>query len=166
MTDMAVKEELREQLARVEPSVAERGVRLYPCSAQLKNGTVLSCLYLLGQADFLRLTGFQRPDDAGERLWISPEDLVSIQESPMRLPAKFANQLYEAGESGMGYKFFTVVFSWWCRREYLQSRVDFIRYPPGTGPSKVKSVLPHTGRRDAKVERIPEPVFYWCVFSE
>jgi len=96
----------------------------------------------------------------------SPEDIISIWESPLRLPATFANQLHEAGESGMGYMLFTVTFSWWCRFDYLQSRVDFINYPPGKGPSKIKSVLPHTGRRDSKVQHQPAPVYYWCVFPE
>src|SRR5712692_7947449 len=62
-----------------------------------------------------------------------------------------------------GYRVFTVVFSWWCRRAYVQEVVDFIEYPPGKGPSQVKSVLPHTGRREP--ESKPEPLVYWCVFS-
>ena len=152
--------DLERQLARIEPSVRDRGVLLYPCSVECKNGTILRCVYMVTEADFLHLTGSTRPRDTP---WIPSEDIASMQESPMRLPPQFANELYQAGESGMGYRVFTVVFSWWCRQEYAQAFVDFIEYPPGKGPSYVRAVLPHVGgRRRPK----PQPVIYWCLVSK
>ena len=100
------------------------------------------------------------------------EDVASIAESPSRLPARFANELYAAGESGMGYTVFTVVFKTAIpflrrRKTYLSGNaVDFIEYPFGTGPSDVASVLPHVGRRSAALARRARPKYYWCRYSE
>jgi hypothetical protein len=38
------------------------------------------------------------------------ENVAEVRDSPRRLPARFANELYQHGESGMGYTIFTVVF--------------------------------------------------------
>jgi len=155
--------DLERQLARIEPGIRQRGMLLHPCSVECKNGTIVECVYMVAEADIVRLTGFTQLKDTWSRNRISPEDIASIRESPMRLPAKFANQLYEAGESGMGYRAFTVVFSWWCRQEYAQASVDFIEYPSGTGPSDVKAVLPHVGKR--RRPRL-QPAVYWCVIPK
>jgi hypothetical protein len=40
---------------------------------------------------------------------VAIQDVTQIADSPVRLPAELANQLYAAGESGMGYVVFTVV---------------------------------------------------------
>jgi len=99
-------------------------------------------------------------------------NLASIVESPSRLPAPFANELYKAGESGMGYTVFTVVFKTVIpflrhRTTYLAGgAVDFISYPWGTGPSDVLSVLPRVGRRSASLARQVPPKYYWCLYSE
>jgi hypothetical protein len=80
------------------------------------------------------------------------------------LPARFANKLYNAGESGMGYTIFTVVFSDGTKQAYSAGNaVDFIRYPEGKGPADVADVLPHEGRNEIQI-RVPE--YYWCLYSE
>ena|SRR5579862_3967650 len=163
MADTGLSEDLQRQLAMIEPRITESGVRLCACSAKLKNGTVLTCVYLVDAASFLRLTTFRHPADMHGCKWLSPSGLGSISDSPWRLPAKFAKQLDEAGESGMGYRVFTVVFSWWRRRVYVQNVVDFIEYPPGKSAAQVKAVLPHIGERKAGAKS--GPVVHWCVFS-
>jgi hypothetical protein len=42
---------------------------------------------------------------------IKIENVASLAASPSRLPVRFANQLYEAGDSGMGFLIFTLTFS-------------------------------------------------------
>ena len=82
----------------------------------------------------------------------------------MRVPAVYADQLYAAGESGMGYRVFTVVFSLWCRRDYVKSFVDFIEYPRRKGPADVKAVLPHVGSRSGRIASTIQ--IYWCVLDD
>ena len=163
MADTGLSEDLQRQLAMIEPTITESGVRLYPCAAKLKDGTLRDCVYLVDAASFLCLTTFRHPADMTDVRWLSPSDLAWINDSPWRLPARFAKQIHEAGESGMGHRVFTVVFSWWCRRVYVQSVVDFIEYPPGKNGSKIKAVLPHIGERKAGANS--QPSVYWCVFS-
>ena len=93
------------------------------------------------------------------------EDVVEVQESPTRLPAKFANEIYRSGESGMGYTTFTVVFADGMRQACATGNaVDFIRYPSGKLPKDVVAVIPHEGRRDDTSVKSPE--WYWCLYSE
>ena len=124
-------EDVRRQLAEVEPSMDTYGVRLYPCSARLYNGTLLTCVYFVDAGSFKRLWGAARPEEVpGGKPSVSPDQVASVLECPLRLPARFANEIYRAGESGMGYFDFCLVFSWWCRRDYLVGNfVDFLEYP-------------------------------------
>ena len=85
--------------------------------------------------------GYWQTDDA-KRL-IQVEDVAEVRDSPTRIPARFANELYQQGESGMGYTIFTVVFSDGARQACVTGTgVDFIQYPPGKGPLDVTAVLP------------------------
>jgi len=94
---------------------------------------------------------------------ISIADVDALAESPRRLPAKFANELYKSGESGMGYTIFTVVFADGSRQAYLTGNaVDFIRYPEGKTSGDIVDVLPHEGR---SAEPISGPQYYWCLFA-
>jgi len=52
---------LRGQLNGIEPSVDTFGVQLYPCSAQLHDGTLLECVYFVDVASFERFWGSERP---------------------------------------------------------------------------------------------------------
>ena len=100
-------------------------------------------------------------------LWNSADDLFSIKDSPSRLPVRFANELYRAGETGMGYLLFTIVFSWWPRRECVAlGTVGFVDYPRWRGPSAVKAVPPHVGSRRKKKHRLRQLESHFCVFSK
>ncbi len=95
-------------------------------------------------------------------LWIELRNVASIEESPSRLPAIFANRIYRAGDH-WGSHNFTLVFSWWCRRDYLVGEfVDFLKYPLGRRPADVKDVLLY--RRNTRPSDVPK--VYWCVFSQ
>lgn len=149
------------QLEEVEPSIAG-ALKYYPCAARLANGDSLACVYVVWDEAYIRVWGVYPEQDSGKS-WIRIEDVREIVDSPSRLPAKFATELYGLGESGMGYTIFTVVFSDGSRQAYLTGNaVDFIRYPENKGPADVVKVLPHEGR-NAETVRTPE--YYWCLYS-
>jgi len=155
-------EQVREDLGNIIPSV-DRDLTYWPCAARLSNGTVLSCVYVVPEGPYIKYWGVYPQHDRGKS-YISISDVEALAESPRRLPAKFANELYKNGESGMGYTIFTVVFADGSRQAYLTGNaVDFIRYPEGMGQNDVIEVLPHEGR-NAELVRGHE--YYWCLFSE
>jgi hypothetical protein len=97
--------------------------------------------------------------------YVEPADIEQILVSRHRLSASHASRIYAAGESGMGYHIFAVVFWPFRRRYYVRaSFVDFIEYPWGARPSHIIKVQPHVANR----QRIPAPapVASVCVFAE
>ena len=80
---------------------------------------------------------------------LSRRPLTQIRESPTRLPIKFAGSLYEAGESGMGGRVFTVLFSGWMQMRQVYrtgNLVDFIPLPGEKTVNDIIRVYPHEGR--------------------
>jgi hypothetical protein len=155
---------LKTQLETIEPGGIQS--RYYPCLARLHDGTEVDRVYVVSE-EYVG-GGYTGPDQYQPQIRVA--DVASLTESPSRLPAKFASELHKAGESGMGYIVFTVVFSKWlglfpCRRDFVTSSatVDFIEYPPGRGVGDIVSVSPHVGRRDAGYH--PGPKYSWCIFS-
>lgn len=127
-------------IASIEPSTDGR-LSYHPCRAVLKSGETI---------DRLLCTRDTRGFHAG--VWIHPDDVESVEASPSRLPARFANQLYSAGESGMGYILWTA--------ELVDGReivficgwiVDFPDYPEGVTGTDIVRVRPHVGRERAFV---------------
>jgi len=151
-----------QQVLSIEPGAMPSGARVFPCSVELFDGKTVDCVYVLSSADFRRL-GLDEVSGGGDTRWIKPEAVRSVKESPSRLPANFARELSRAGESGMGYWAFTVTFSWWRRREYVQPFIDFIEYPRGLGPADVRSVKPHQGKRD--LSSVSSLDVRWCAFD-
>jgi hypothetical protein len=154
--------EIAAQLVAIEPSISDQ-MKYFPCSVVLKNGQKIDHVYLISQAPYIRYWGIYPEDDPGNRK-VPIEDIETVTECPDRLPAKFANQIYKRGESGMGYTIFTVVFADGLREPYLTGNaVDFIEYPFGKTAKDIVKVLPHTGR-----DKNPRhgPNYYWCLFSD
>lgn len=87
----------------------------------------------------------------------------------MRLPARFANKIYDAHESGMGYFIFTLVMKDGRRLPFLTGNaVDFPNWPAGVSPADVVGVEPHAGREelacaDSATARVAES--HWCLFG-
>lgn len=155
-------EKLREDLAAITPSRND-DLTYWPCAARMKDGTVLVCVYVVPEGPYIRHWGVYPQQDRAKS-YISVEDVDALTESPRRLPPRFANKLYQSGESGMGYTIFTVEFTDGSRQAYgTGNAVDFIRYPEGKGQSDVVEVLPHEGRN---AEPVSCPEYYWCLFSE
>jgi hypothetical protein len=47
----------------------------------------------------------------GAKRLIRVDEVAEVRDSPTRLPARFANELYQQGDLGLEYTIFTVVFS-------------------------------------------------------
>ena len=136
----------------------------HPCRAVLTSGEGFDTVYIVSEKPYLKNWGIYPEDDRAKR-WIRIEDVAEVQDSPTRLPARFANEIYRNGESGMGYTIFTVVFADGLRQACVTGNaVDFIRYPLDRGPDDVVAVIPHEGRTDDSLVQAPE--WYWCLYSE
>lgn len=154
-----------EALKTIEPS-RDGEIVYYPCRAVLKSGEVFDAVYIVAEKLYVKHFGLY-PENLPGKQWIRMEDIAEVQESPTRLPAKFANEIYRKGESRMGYTKFTVVFADGLRRTWDSangSAIDFIHYPLGKGPRDVVAVIPHEARIDDLGVRSPE--WYWCLYSE
>jgi len=153
--------EIGDQLAGIEPSTSGK-IRHYPCLVTLRDGTNLDHVCLVEHGSYLGAWGVEPADDPGKES-IRICDVISVKDSPSRLPARFANQLYAAGESGMGFIVFTVVFSDGLKQACIAGGfVDFIGYPPLHGPKDVVEVLPHAG---GNASPLPGPKYYWCIYE-
>lgn len=158
-----LSEPVREALSGIEPS-RDGQLEYFPCRVVLRDGQILNNVYIEPEKPYLRQWGVYPEDDEGKK-WIRIDDIASVEDSPIRLPARFANEIYRNGESGMGYTIFRVVFADGSRQTCLTGNaVDFIRYPSGKGPADVVSVIPHAGREDDSAVR--SPGWYWCLYAE
>lgn len=154
---------IREALKTIEPSHDGQMV-YFPCRAVLKSGEACDTVYIASEEPYVKHWGVYPENDQGKR-WIRMEDVAEVQESPIRLPAQFANEIYRNGESRMGYTVFTVVFADGVRQACESGNtIDFIRYPLGKGPKEVVAVIAHEARRGDPLVRAPE--WYWCLYSE
>ena len=155
---------IREALKTIEPS-HDRQMVYFPCRAVLKSGEACDTVYIVDtdtEEPYIKYWGVYPENDRGKR-WIRMEDVAEVQESPIRLPAQFANEIYKNGESGMGYTIFTVVFADGTQQACVTGNaVDFIVYPIGKGPNDVAAVIPHEGREASLVN---SPEWYWCLYS-
>jgi len=105
------------------------------------------------------------PEDDRHKQSILIDDVADIQESPMRLPVQFANQVYKAGESAMGAHVFTVLFADGSKQAYGSgSAVDFLPFPDGKSAKDIVGVMPHEGRGDPSAMGCL--AWCWCLYSE
>jgi hypothetical protein len=95
-------------------------------------------------------------------------DLAAIEDSPVRLPARFANEIYAAHESGMGYFIFTLVLKNGRRLPFLTGNaVDFPDWPEGVSSGEVVGVEPHVGRDELSSMGAPtrSAEYLWCLYG-
>jgi hypothetical protein len=153
---------LRAELSRI-PAVGAFGLEYPPCDVRLKDGRRVSRVYVVPEDRYKVVWGVWPEDDKG-KLALSIDDVSEIRESADRLPPSMAAKLYEAGESGMGYCIFTVLFDdGTCLPIASGNAVDFIDYPQGEGPANVVDVIPHEGRGEPDLRSAPK--YYWCLYS-
>lgn len=143
-----------DQLRSIVPT-SDGIVTYYPCRVRLRAGTVHEHVYLVDAELFARTWG-----RAPSRSVIPVTDIIAIEEAPDRLPPALANELYAAGESGMGYCVFTVVFRDGAEQAYITGNaVDFLQWPPQLGPTDAARVIPHKGRHAPHLAGAP---YEWC----
>ena len=151
-------ERLAEQLARV-PRSHDVAMDYAPCRVTLVDGRTVDRVYVQEVGEYLRGWG-----DDPRRSFLSIADVASIEESPSRLPAEYADRLYSAGESGMGYAAFLVDLADGRRMSFgTGNAVDFLDWPADVSPSDVVGVEPHAGR-DVP-ERLTGAAYSWCLYS-
>jgi hypothetical protein len=153
--------DLVQQLMAVEPSVD--GVLEYrPCQVGLVDGTTRDRVYVQEAASWLSHWGVDPEDDEGKHL-VPIDFIVSIAASPTRLPARFANTMYAAGESAMGGCIFRLALRDGRYLDYMTGNaVDFLHWPPGTGPDDVVDLLPHHGHG---TRRLDQPDYSWALYD-
>jgi hypothetical protein len=134
---------LAHELSQIEPSPHTDRAAI-PCAATLADGRILECVMFEEQSAYMKGALIYPKNE------IRIADIVRIRPSPFRMPAQFAKVLYEAGESGMGYVVFTIVFEDGSTQAYTTGNsLDFVEYPHGKSGADIRQVLPHTGRRAA-----------------
>ena len=154
--------ELHSQLAKI-PASGDRSIRYRPCDVVLDDGEHVRRVYVQEEQSYITMWGVWPEHDRG-KYFIKIERVSRVVESADRLPARFANKLYEAGESGMGYCIFTVLFDDGSRLPVVSGNaIDFIVYPPGKSGDNVTGVLPHEGRNDPALQKAPD--YRWCLYS-
>lgn len=153
---------LAKQLRNVEASVCGP-LHYFPCKVGLLGGETRDFVYFAEESSWFESWGIWPEDDRGKTL-LPLHKVVSIESSPSRLPAAIANELYQAGESGMGYVLFVLVFDDGSHQAYGSGNaVDFIEYPPGKTAANIVKVVPHEGRSSRN--RMVPPDYAWCLFS-
>jgi hypothetical protein len=153
---------LREQLDRITPS-SSNGIRYWPVQVVLKDGTKHPCVYFANAAEYIRNWGVWPSDDSAKRE-IQSEKVETISESDCRLPARLADEVYRAGESGMGYTVFEIVYKDGAKSAHVTGNaVDFVSFPAGRKPTDIATVILHAGREVRPLMQSPE--YAWCLFS-
>lgn len=154
--------DLKRELAQVIPS-RDGQTSYWPCEVTLVDGDVLDRVYIASATDYIRHWGVW-PEDDPAKSWIDIGRVVHVRESPTRLPVRFAEQIYLAGESAMGGCFFALEFSDGVRQSYVTGNaVDFIPYPGSKAPRDIVRVHPHTGRNDQN--QLSGSTHYWCLYG-
>ena len=156
-----IPRKLYDELRRV-PASRDGEMEYRPCAVTLDDGRELSCVYVVDHKPYIRVWGVYPEGDPGKRS-VPITSVRRIVDSPNRLPAPLADELYRAGESGMGYTVFTVEFRDGSRQAYVTGNaVDFVDPPTGLRASDAVRVLPHEGRERAKHESVD---YYWCLYD-
>lgn len=158
--------ELRQQLHKVEPSSEPiTGVEYRPCRVGLRDGRVDDFVYVQEVASYLERWGVLPAEDSAKRE-IALGDIVSIEDSPRRLPVQLANRLYEAGETGMGYQIFSVVFPDGVEVPCLTgTAVDFVDLPVELDPRSAVDVRVGVPRSLREDEYYGSADYAWCLYE-
>ena len=135
---------LQDQVLAVEPSV-DGALAYRPCQVTLVDGSERDFVYLCEAGPWFDFWGID-PEDDGEKTHIDVEDVRAIAESPSRLPARFANVMYRAGESRMGGCDFVLLLRDGRRLSCgTGNAVDFLRWPEDVSPTDIVELIPHAG---------------------
>ena len=161
MMTRPIPADLYAKLQHIQPS-RDGEMRYYPCRVRLRDGRTLDRVYVQPREPYLTYWGMMPDEDPGKHS-IPIEEIVDLEDSPDRLPPLFANLIYEAGESGMGYTLFRVEFRDGTSIPVITGNaVDFVVFPAHVGAADVVGVRPHEGRDD---DPQPAPDYAWAIFD-
>jgi len=79
-----------------------------PCSVVTRSGECIDRIYVIAADEWLYYWGPYPDSEMTPGFVVDVRDIAEISESPYRLPAGLAEQLYRMGETGMGYYEFTL----------------------------------------------------------
>ena len=151
------------QLEQIQKST-DGMMQYWPAQAAMKDGSIHERVYFADAEEYIRVWGVWPSDDSGKQE-IKIGDVASILTCPSRLPHKFADQLYRAGESGMGYVVFELQYVDGLKTAHLAGNaVDFVQLPEGKRTEDIVNVTPHAGREYKKHLNAPE--YAWCLFRQ
>ena len=158
MTDLTRK--IKEM---IEPSIyPQMNLRYYPASAILNDGKVLDWVYFVNRERFLEVWG-----DSSGRDFVDISEVKDIKKSPYRLPARFANQIYQRGETNMGGIMFTIEMKDYRGFYYAGGgAIDFIDLPDGYTMDDIINVNSmHDYALREKGYRMVKP-YVWCLIDD
>ena len=161
-----ISKTLYDQLMKIAPSIS-CGLEYRPCQATLENGEVYDRVYFVTPYRYISCWGIWPEDDKGKRS-ISIKDVKHIRESPYRLPAEFANRLYEAEQNIKdGYMFKLSLADGRKLLFAMVGTVDFPNIPPDIDMNQVVDAVPYQG--EDFVDRAPKENetgadYYWCIY--
>jgi hypothetical protein len=142
--------QLREQLMQVEPSRDPGWGEHRPCLVRLREGREVDRVYVedvdfvIGPLDRAQPGALEDVLAHLEARSVPLDEVVAIEESPTRLPARFASKIFEGDETGMGYFDFGIVLSdGRVLQGHSAKSVDFLEFPPEIEPAMVSDVIPH-----------------------
>jgi hypothetical protein len=155
-----IRPQLYAKLQAIRPS-RDGDMAYFPCQVRLTDGRVLERVYVQPLEPYRTHWGVLPADDP-DKHHVPIEDIADLEESPLRLPPQFADELYRAGESGMGYTIFQLDFRNGASIPVVTGNaVDFVPLPPGTTVADIVRVRPHEGRNDGPCSG---PTYYWSIF--
>lgn len=159
-----------DQLERLRtiPASTDGKMEYHPCRVTLRDGRVLDRVYI-AEAKAYRKAWRRWPTDETGMRSVAIEDVVTIEESPLRLPVQFANRLYQSGETGSGYVAFTIILQDGRHVPCITGHaVDFPAWPSGITPNMVSGVLPETAQQPPSPpfarDAIRTADFLWCPY--
>jgi hypothetical protein len=157
--------ELMDDLQRIVPSLPGNGLEYRPCEVTLSSGVTDSYVYVVEVESWFRAWGIDPEDDKGKAS-LSVAEVVTIRESPFRLPPNFANEIYQGNEDGMGYFAFKVVLNDGQELECLTGNaIDLLEWPQGVTPGQVIRVVPHSTKAGPQ-SIVRSASFSWALYEQ
>lgn len=148
----------RAKLKRITPTQSI----YFPVIVTLRTGERRDAVYLSPAIPWFERWGVWPDEDAG-KIGLGLDEVTDFEESPSRMPPQFAEVLYDAGESGMGYQLFQLHFLDGSSASFVSGNtIDFPDLPPGKTPGDILGVTPHAGRDDPLRRGSKE--YAWCLF--
>jgi hypothetical protein len=147
---------------KIRPSrdhpTSSSGMFYYPCGVIIRTGLRNDHVLFVNKDDFLKYAGWTLKKE----FTITPEEVIDIYESPFRLPVALAQEIYDRGETGMGFYRFWIIMN--DDKQYLYvtgDAVDLIDLPDGYTNKDIKDIGASTRSKDGFIYR--HKPYHWCL---